>query len=155
MFLCDGDDVASVAGTIDLPTFIAGDGGNDELNGGRGPNILLGLAGNDEINGGSSHDILVGGIGSDRIVGNQGDDILIAGTLGGSSDPIDLLDEMFALVGEWSLSRDRTTIRPLLDVGGDDDVDKLTGSSGLDWFFFDFAEDLATDLTGEPSEDIG
>ena len=155
MILCDGDDRATVASKIQLPTYIAADEGNDELNGGGGPNILLGGAGNDRLTGGSRHDILVGGVGADRIVGNGGDDILIAGTLGGADDPIDQLDALLALLAEWDLKRDRARLRPKLLIGGDNDADKLTGSSGNDWFFFELGEDTATDLKNELSENLG
>ena len=155
MILCDGDDLATVAGNIDLPTYINGEAGDDQLNGGGGPNILLGGDGNDRIVGGSSHDILVGGRGADRIVGNGGDDILIAGTLGGSADPIDLLDELFALLADWSRERDRARIRSRLLIGGDNDADTLTGSAGFDWFFYDLFEDQATDRKNEAFENIG
>ncbi|HZN33663.1 MAG TPA: hypothetical protein VFB80_07580, partial [Pirellulaceae bacterium] len=155
MILCGGDDQATIAGTIDLPTYITAEEGNDDINGGGGPNVLLGGDGDDRVTGGSNHDILVGGLGTDRIVGNGGDDILIAGTLGGAADPIDQLDMLLALVTEWELDRDRDRLRPKLLVGGDHDADMLTGSSDSDWFFFDFDEDTATDLKNELAESIG
>ena len=114
MILCDGDDRATIASKIQLPTYIAAEEGNDELNGGGGPNILLGGDGDDRLTGGSSQDILVGGDGADRIVGNGGDDILIAGTLDGAADPIDQLDALLALLAEWDLERNRTQRNPAL-----------------------------------------
>jgi Ca2+-binding RTX toxin-like protein len=155
MILCDGDDHATISSQIDLPAYITAEEGDDELNGGGGPNILLGGDGDDRINGGKGHDILVGGDGADRIVANGGDDILIAGTLGGSADPIHQLDALLALLIEWDLERDRTRLRLKMLVGGDDGEDKLTGSSGTDWHFFDFDEDQATGLKDEPAEDVG
>jgi uncharacterized repeat protein (TIGR01451 family) len=155
MFLCDGDDQATVAGNIALPTLISGDKGNDQLNGGNGPNILLAGDGNDRIKGGQSHDILVGGLGGDRIIGNSGDDILIAGTLGGAADPVNLLDQMFTLLADWSRNQDQMGIRPQLQIGGDNDVDTLTGSAGVDWFFAGLGEDKVTDLKNELLENIG
>ena len=155
MILCGGDDQATIAGTIELPTYITAEEGNDDIKGGGGPNILLGGDGDDRITGGSSHDILVGGDGIDRIVGNGGEDILIAGTLGGEADPIDQLDTMLALLIEWETFRDRASIRPKLIIGGDDDADMLTGSADSDWFFFELGEDTATDLKLELSENLG
>jgi Ca2+-binding RTX toxin-like protein len=155
MLLCRGDDRATVAGNIGLLTYISGDKGNDRLNGGGGPNILLGGEGNDYINGGRTHDILVGGIGADRIVGNGGDDILIAGTLGGGADPIDQLDEFLSVLSLWAVDRDPARTRQRLDVGGDNSIDKLTGSADKDWFFCDFDEDIVTDLKFELAEGIG
>jgi hypothetical protein len=155
MILCGGDDNATIAGTVDLPAYIAAEEGNDDIKGGGGPNVLLGGEGDDRVTGGSSHDILVGGEGADRIVGNGGDDILIAGTLGGADDPIDQLDFLLALVVEWETERDRTILRPKLIIGGDDDEDRLTGSAGFDWFFFELGEDIATDLKSELAENLG
>lgn len=155
MILCEGDDTATIASNIYLPTYIDAGDGNDDLNGGGGPNILLGGTGNDHIKGGMRHDILVGGIGTDRIVGNGGDDILIAGTLGGAEDPIDQLDALLALLVDWDLNRNRTLLRPKMIISGDSDADKLTGSSGADWFFFELGEDTATDLKTELSENLG
>ena len=155
MILCGGDDQASVAGTIDVPTYIAAEEGNDDINGGGGPNVLLGGEGDDRVTGGGNHDILVGGLGVDRIVGNGGEDILIAGTLGGAADPIDQLDLLLALVTEWAHDRDRVQLRPKLVVGGDNDADTLTGSADADWFFFELGEDTATDLKQELLENLG
>jgi Ca2+-binding RTX toxin-like protein len=155
MILCGGNDNATIAGTVDLPAYIAAEEGHDDINGGGGPNVLLGGEGDDRVTGGSNHDILVGGEGADRIVGNGGDDILIAGTLGGAADPIDQLDFLLALVVEWEAERDRTILRPKLIIGGDDDEDRLTGSAGFDWFFFELGEDVATDLKRELAENLG
>lgn len=155
MVLCEGNDSATVAGSITLPTLIDGGEGDDRLNGGNGPNILLGGAGNDEIKGGSGNDILVGGAGADRIVGNAGDDILIAGTLDGAPDPIDLFDQMLGILLEWNRYRNPARTRPKLVIGGDDDLDVLTGSAGNDWFFCDRSEDRATDRKQEAGENLG
>jgi hypothetical protein len=155
MILCGGDDQATIAGTIELPTYITAEEGNDDIKGGGGPNVLFGGEGDDRVTGGSNHDILVGGDGIDRLVGNGGDDILIAGTLGGADDPIDQLDTMLALLIEWELFRDRTTLRPKLVIGGDEDADMLTGSADSDWFFFELGEDTATDLKLELAENLG
>ena len=155
MILCAGDDLANVAGTIALPTYIHAEEGDDRIQGGGGPNILLGGVGNDRITGGSGQNILVGGDGADRIIGNGGDDILIAGTLSASGDPINQIDTLLALVLEWELDRDPTLLRPKLTIAGDDDEDRLTGSSGLDWFFYELGEDTATDVKKELFEDLG
>jgi hypothetical protein len=155
MILCAGDDHANVAGNLALPTYINAEEGDDLINGGAGPNIFWGGEGDDRINGGKGQDILVGGDGADRIVGSGGDDILIAGTLGGDDDPIKQLDEMLALVLEWETDRNPTLLRPKLTISGDDDEDKLTGSSGWDWYFFELGEDIANDLKKELSENLG
>ena len=106
--------------------------------------------------------MLIGGLGSDRIVGNADDDILIAGTTVYDGDPTALN----AIMQEWTRDAgyeeriealvsgvtldgiayrlDGTTV---LDDG---DADKLTGSSGFDWFWFnELEQDRATDLKDE------
>ena len=158
MVLCDGDDHATVAGNIDLPTLIDGGDGDDHLNGGRGPNVILGGDGDDRILGGSGQDLLSGGLGSDRIVGNQGDDILIAGSLTGPSgdgDPIVLFDELLDTVIEWDSLRNKAITRPKLFIIGDSAAD-VRPAPGADWFFYAFYEDIATDRKNhEDREDIG
>lgn len=142
MWLCDGDDHASIAGNIDTPSSIIGSGGNDHLDGGGG------------------HSILIGGLGTDRIVGGNSDNILIGGTTDCDKDDLALL----LLLEEWSSDRSylerveniRSGIGPVLtgtnvklakgDTTDDDgECDRLTGSSGLDWYFFDLVEDDCTD----------
>ena len=92
-----------------------------------------------------------GGIGADRIVGNQEEDILIAGYT--SYDNNDAA--IGALMQEWTSSNSNAT-RIANVTGGtgltlgyklvgddgasqtvfnDNDVDTLTGSQGIDWFF--------------------
>src|SRR5262249_4311485 len=107
--------------------------------------LLLGGSGDDRLIGGPGQDILVGGTGADRITANGGDDILIAGSLGGPADPIDLFDQMLSTLVEWDAFRDRQRTRPRLTSAYDNDADVLTGSAGLDWFFYELGEDRATD----------
>ena len=61
---------------------IIGTGGDDNLNGGNGHEVLSGRGGNDLINSGNGHDIAYGGAGNDEIYGNSGND-----TLYGSGGP--------------------------------------------------------------------
>lgn len=142
MWLCDGDDHATIAGNVNVPASIYGGAGNDHLKGGGG------------------RDILIGGPGKDRLVGGGDDDILIGGTTVYDFNDAALL----AVLDEWNSRRSysdrvsnvRTGAGPILGGTGymlekgvtvfdDGDFDKLTGSSGMDWFFFDPDEDDATD----------
>jgi Ca2+-binding RTX toxin-like protein/6-phosphogluconolactonase (cycloisomerase 2 family) len=97
ILLGDGNDHANIAGNIDLPVTIDGGAGNDHLNAGRGPSILIGGEGNDKligsrgddqiyggggndlILGGGGHDLLDGGSGDDRIFGSCGNDVILGG----------------------------------------------------------------------------
>ncbi len=158
-----GDDDIQVAGSITLATLLYGDDGDDRLNGGNGHNTILGGAGDDTLIGGSDCDLLIGGTGADRLVGNAGDDILIGGVTVHDDDH----DALCAIMDEWCRT-DRTyaqRIDALMSGGGlngtyklnkdtvlnDFDEDVLTGSAGLDWFFFDPTRDRATDLKNEAS----
>ena len=166
---CDGDDKVTISGGISLPALIDGGNGNDNLNGGNGPNIILGGAGDDQSNGGSGRDLLIGGTGADRLVGNAGDDLLIAGMTAYDSNYAVLK----ILMSEWNSSRSYSQRVYNLSNGtggggldastfvsrnngvyfliGDDglsqtvfndnDLDKLTGSAGADWFFANLVAD--------------
>lgn len=149
-----GNDDISVAGSISLDAMFDGGEGDDRLKGGAGNDVLLGGQGDDLLVGKNGRDLLVGGSGSDRIVGNADDDILIAGWLN-----FDNSAEMItAVMEEWtsgaSYQQRVTSLSEALVLGEtvlDDaeDIDKLTGSSGEDWFFFDQENDRATDLKDE------
>jgi Ca2+-binding RTX toxin-like protein len=149
-----GDDDVQVSGNTDLVAWLYGGEGDDRLKGGSGHDVLLGGGGNDLLVGGSGRDMLVGGRGSDRIVGNSDDDILIAGWLTFADSGYTIAD----IMEEWTSERDYETRINHLDetlVLGEtvkdqaEDQDKLTGSSGDDWFFFDQENDRATDLSDE------
>lgn len=133
MWMCNGDDHVTIAGDVFVPASIYGSGGNDFLQGGGGRSILI------------------GGEGRDRLVGGPDDDILIGGTTSYDFNDVALL----ALLDEWNSERSylsrisniQTGSGPILEGTGflleegntvldDGDSDKLTGSSGLDWFFF-------------------
>jgi Ca2+-binding RTX toxin-like protein len=60
-----GNDSLHVDSTVNLPAFLYGQGGNDDLNGGSG---------NDELWGGEGNDNLIGGRGGDRFSGGDGSD---------------------------------------------------------------------------------
>jgi Ca2+-binding RTX toxin-like protein len=153
-----GDDDIQVAGSIRLQAWLYGDAGNDRLKGGAGNSILLGGDGDDNLNGGNGRSILIGGSGEDRLIGGSGDDILIGGST--SFDANAAL--LSALMDRWSSTVDAyavrvAKIRLLLSLTSntvidDSMVDKLTGSSGQDWFFAGVG-DVATDE--KPTEIAG
>jgi Ca2+-binding RTX toxin-like protein len=134
------------------------------LNGGSGDDLLIGKEG---------RDFLGGGRGVDRFVGNAGDDVLIADELiWETAGAAELEAALSAITAEWNrLDRsyeqrienlcghedlgemDRLNGSYFLKLGvtiiHDESADKLTGSSGMDWFFFDDELDRATDLKDE------
>jgi hypothetical protein len=153
-----GDDNIQVAGSIKLQAWLYGNAGNDRLKGGAGGSILLGGDGDDLLNGGSARSILIGGNGEDRLVGGSGDDILIGGStsfdanatflctlLDGWSSTVDAYAVRVAKIRLWLLLTSNT-------VTDDGTVDKLTGSSGQDWFLAGVG-DVATDQ--KPTEIVG
>ncbi len=159
-FAYEGNDNVQVAGSIGLPAWLYGNEGDDRLKGGAGHDLLFGGLGEDRLNGGRGRDLLVGEDGADRIVGNSDDDILIGGRLS-----FDNLDEACrAITEQWTSAADyRTRVLGLSDptqefflrlgqtVLEDEDTDRLTGSSGQDWFCSDLTYDRATDLKNEIS----
>lgn len=167
VFVQAGNDHVTVAGSLDMATLIDGGEGDDRLKGGGGPDVLLGGAGDDLLIGKSGRDLIIGGAGADRMVGGSDDDILIAGTVAFENRSSALSEVM----EEWTSENDYltrlanlngTAPRPdrlngdsfLNGVSVQDDVDKdkLTGSSGMDWFFLD-SLDKATDLNDEAFAD--
>jgi hypothetical protein len=153
--LCDGDDHATIAGNVTTPALIDGGGGDDHLNGGGGPTVILGGDGNDQLNGGRGRNVLIGGWGADRLVANSDEDLLIAGYTDFDSSYADLA----SIRDTWThLTRPfkqrvadlRDAVGPKLDdrssVHDDGDADKLTGASGRDWFFANLTQDSITDL---------
>ena len=110
---------------------------------------------------GDGRDLLIGGTGADRIVGNADDDILIGGVTRYDCNE----SALCAIMDEWTRTdlryldriatlqtgtrRDRNVRLNSDTVFNDSDKDVLTGSSGLDWFFFDQQQDRATDLKDE------
>jgi SdrD B-like domain/RTX calcium-binding nonapeptide repeat (4 copies)/Bacterial Ig-like domain len=160
----DGDDHVLVPNSVTLPTMIFGGDGNDQLDGGAGPNILIGGAGNDILKGGSLRDLLIGGTGADTLDAKGGDDLVIAGLTAFDGSEAALS----AIMAEWSRSdqtyEDRvdhlrnggglngSVLLTAATVSDDDDVDSVAGGSGRDWYFGRLSGpsmDLITDLTAD------
>jgi Ca2+-binding RTX toxin-like protein len=75
------DDVCGSAGADVIDTGDGNDtvtagGGNDRISGGRGSDHLAGDAGDDQISGGDGNDVESGGAGNDVLRGDAGDDTL-------------------------------------------------------------------------------
>jgi Ca2+-binding RTX toxin-like protein len=139
-----GNDDIEVSSAIKIKTIIDGGAGNDQIQGGGGPNVLLGNTGNDFIFGGSNRDILIGGDGKDQLFGRGSGDILIGGQTTHDSNSAELL----AILAEWTSSdsyatridklRNGTGGLPALNsttVLDDGVADHLFGGFGQDWFF--------------------
>lgn len=130
---------------------------NNRLTGLAGNDILVGLAGNDLLDGGIGRDLLIGGNGVDTLLGGTEDDLLIAGRT-----VHDLLSaRLTAIQTEWTSARtyaqriqnlgtgvgpSLVALKPGIDVLNDaNEVDTLTGGSGVDWYFRAL-DDVVTDL---------
>jgi Ca2+-binding RTX toxin-like protein len=169
----EGADTMEVIGAVETSIWFYGGAGDDRLKGGKGNDVLLGGSGDDLLIGKEGRDFLAGGPGSDRFVGNADDDILIADELiWETAGAAELEAALAAITAEWNrLDRshqerienlcgrkdladdDRLNGDYFLKLGvtiiHDQSADKLTGSSGMDWFFFDDELDRATDLKDE------
>lgn len=118
----DGDDEVQVADSVSIATELHGQAGDDELDGGSGPNLMLGGSGNDELKGGNGRDILIGGLGRDELKGKSGSDLLIGAYT--------LYDEnaeaLAAIFAEWN--SDHTLASRIANLGGTGASDRLNGS---------------------------
>lgn len=75
-----GRDILQVASADVVASYrINASGGNDEITGGSGPDVLAGDEGNDQIIGGLSDDVILGGTGNDTLSGDDGLDVLSGG----------------------------------------------------------------------------
>jgi hypothetical protein len=140
-----GNDDIQVAGAVRFAAWLYGGDGNDRLKGGNAHDLLFGGLGNDNLLGGQGNDLLGGDAGADRLVGEAGDDILIDGSLTLADGDTSLQQ----IMDEWkkpTTFEDRVSaLKTTLVVTHDSNADKLTGSAGLDWFFYD-GRDVVTDL---------
>lgn len=159
VILCDGDDHLSVSGRVTLPVIADAGAGDDHINAGGGPTVVLGGDGDDRINGGSGRNILIGGGGQDRITGGSGNSILTGGIYQDANGATDVLSNYSSLVDtldRWSGDIDDLIAGedPLNDARlaaffaqvGDDDAaaDVLTSAAGFDWTLL-FDGDTLTD----------
>lgn len=143
-YLCEGDDHLNIAGNVDLPAIIHAGAGNDHINSGGGPSVLLGEAGDDTLIGGFGRNILIGGLGLDDLVGGNDEDVLIGGRLVNDDD-----DELMAALAVWAVEEDShvdrvTALNDLITVLDDGEEDDLAGGAGRDLYF----EGLGDDLNG-------
>ncbi|MGB2824771.1 MAG: Ig-like domain-containing protein, partial [Phycisphaerae bacterium] len=148
----DGDDDIKVHSELDVPGWLFGGAGDDQLRGGKADDMLVGGDGDDMLSGMQGRDLLIGGLGADRIVGTAAEDILVAGATSYDNNLVALC----ALMAEWTSSSDFATrvahiMGPVGGLNGsyflnadpangpvtvfcDDAQDKLTGGGGADWF---------------------
>lgn len=103
-------------------------GGNDDLRGGDGDDLMYGGGGDDQLHGGADNDTLYGDSGNDNMLGGTGDDTLS----GGTGD-----DKLQGGTGDDTLSGDAG--KDYLNGGTGNDTlsggagdDKLVGGSGDD-----------------------
>ncbi|MEK6259848.1 MAG: Ig-like domain-containing protein [Planctomycetota bacterium] len=162
-----GNDNIQIAGAISNSVWLYGDAGDDRLNAGNaspGGNLLFGGDGNDDLLGGNGRDIMIGGQGADKITGNANDDILVAGLTTHDSRSSAAHEEFWCRVmDEWTdttpfetrVNKLRTgtgatgvnLMASVLDDNSIDQIDKLQGSSGDDWFIFKTGEDKVVGQT--------
>jgi len=149
----DGDDVL-VGGFL-----------GDELFGGNGNDLILGgtqgIDVGDQIFGGAGNDTLFGHRGADTLDGGSGEDLLVSDRISFSGSTA---QAVIAIDAEWKSNRpyaERVTnilgitftgingsniLDPTVNILDDGAIDTLIGGLGeLDWFFYDFDQDLLGD----------
>jgi hypothetical protein len=159
----DGDDKILADSTLRVPVVLYGDGGNDQLRGGKGDDLLDGGAGNDKLQGGRGNDILVGGADSDNLAGGDGNDLVIGGlgtdqlngsgginiVIGGATSHDASTVELNAIRAELILSNTidqkvdhlkngggangQVKLQPLVEVTDDGVQDIINGNQGSNW----------------------
>jgi VCBS repeat-containing protein len=145
-----GNDIVSLI-DLALMSMIHGGDGCDLLDGGAGNDLIFGGRGDDIITGGAGHDFLLGGQGADRIVGGAGNDILVAGGV----DCRYTLADLRAIGRSWAecQAADEALADDVLDeVLAGCGFDRLTGSSGADWFIVS-DDDRITDFKCHKKDD--
>ena len=95
-----GNDRATIASRVGLPTVLDGGAGNDRLTGGAGNDLLLGGEGDDVLwcRKGWGANVLIGGLGSDQLSGGNDEDLLIGGTTDHDAND----EALLAILAEWS-----------------------------------------------------
>jgi uncharacterized repeat protein (TIGR01451 family) len=134
--VCDGLP-ATIVGTINADTTLAGTSGNDVVVLLDGADVFDGLGGNDVICGGLGADTIHGGDGADTILGQKGGD-----TLHGDGGSDELVGATGADVLDGGADNDVVVGGPGVDsvsggdghddVAGNDQADQLWGGAGLD-----------------------
>ena len=83
-----GNDQIQISNDQDIPSWVDGGDGHDQIQVDQGDNVIFGGKGQDQLQAAYGDDILVGGLGSDDVDGNDGNDILIGGaTMFGVNGP--------------------------------------------------------------------
>ena len=121
-----GDTLTNIENIIgsQYADILAGDGGNNTLNGGEGDDELSAGAGNDTINGGAGDDVLDGGHGNDWLIGGSGDDTIIASK---GNDIIDGGEGTDTLILDYSYAKGRVFINTWYYWKQDDEGDWVKG----------------------------
>jgi hypothetical protein len=140
-----GNDTISVAQNVLVSAWLYGDDGNDQLQGGGGPTLLMGVAGNNTLWGGNGRTIIIGGPGSNSLEAGAGDAVLIGGSTAYDANDAALL----SLLNIWNSSASYaarvaqiTTASPAspyalnaATVLDGQAADNVFGGSGMDLFF--------------------
>jgi hypothetical protein len=120
------------AGQAAISQFVFGGAGSDNIQGGRGDDVLNGGSGKDDIKGGSGADIIIGGTGKDNLQGGRGNDLIVGGSAF-SEDDLLALDQALAA---WSSDDLTSALNFVGDVTDDNEKDDLFGEHGDDYLHF-------------------
>jgi hypothetical protein len=106
--------------------------GDDNIQGGRGNDVLIGGPGQDDIKGGSGADILIGGTGKDNLQGGKGNDLIIGGSTANENN-LAALDQALA---EWTSGGLNSALSLFGTIVDDNEKDDLFGEEGDDYLHF-------------------
>jgi acid phosphatase len=108
-----GNDHVTIDPGVTVPAYVFAGSGNDVLQGGGGPTVLVGGSGNNKLVGGAGPSILIGGAGHERLTGGSGSTLFIAGTTAFDAN----IEALEAIQAEWSRT-DETYAQKVADLTG-------------------------------------
>ena len=139
--------------------------GDDNITGGPDADTIDGGEDFDQIYAGGGDDIVTGGPGPDEVFGGDDDDLIVSGRTNFNFDTLSLLflrqewisgalfvDRVAHLTGTPGGVNGPAEVIVGSTVFKDSDIDTITGGLGMDWFVYNFFQDLLNDSGDEETD---